>query len=79
MEELTALGLIYVIAGAVLALLLPITLILTLFGIILVAMGKSSTKKTHMPYPMFQPCGKCGRNIGPSVQECPYCQAPIVA
>jgi hypothetical protein len=79
MEELTVLGLIYVIVGAVLALLLPITLILTLFGIILVAIGRSGTKKMHMPYPMFSPCPKCGRNIGPSVQECPYCQAIVGA
>ncbi|UCG70624.1 MAG: hypothetical protein JSV09_06295 [Thermoplasmata archaeon] len=76
MEELTLLGVIYVIVGLILALFMFITLVLTLFGILLLIMGRKHSKHKYMRYPMFMSCGSCGMQIEVNSASCQYCQVP---
>jgi len=55
MEELTLLGVIYVVVGVFLALFTIITLVLTIVGLLLVIMGIRPGSRRFGSYPMFMP------------------------
>jgi hypothetical protein len=74
MEELSLLGVIYVVVGVVLALFTFITLVLTIVGILLILMAKPRRSHSYAPYPMFMPCPVCGCQIEASSGFCPHCQ-----
>lgn len=81
MENLTLLGVIYIIVGLVLLafvfvalpLILIVTLILIIFGLILMFAGRKNVHYGHVRYPMFMPCPACGRYIDYSSTVCPKC------
>ena len=74
MEELSMLGVIYVVVGVVLALFTIITLILTIVGVILILISKPRGSRSYAPYPMFMSCPICGRQIEAGSGFCPHCQ-----
>ena len=84
MENLTLLGIIYFIVGLILLafvfvalpLVLIVTIIMLLFGIILMAAGRRNEHFGYVRYPMFMPCPACGKFIDPSSKVCPTCQQP---
>ncbi len=74
MENLTKLGLIFIIIGLVLALFTVFTtLILVIMGFLLLVMGSKTQKITNVPYPMFMACPDCGKlkEVG---KACPTCE-----
>jgi hypothetical protein len=84
MENLTLLGIIYMIVGLVLLafvfialpLILILTLLLIIFGLILMGMGRKNTHYGYVKYPMFMPCPACGKYIDASSNVCPTCELP---
>ncbi len=74
MEELTQLGVIYVVVGVILALFTVITLVLTTVGLLLVVMGIRPGSRNYGSYPMFMPCPSCGEQMEASSGICPNCQ-----
>jgi sulfite exporter TauE/SafE len=85
MENLTLLGIIYVIVGLVFSvfifmampLIIIVTLILLIFGLLLIAMGRKNTNYGYARYPMFMSCPACGRYIDYASTVCPKCEQPI--
>jgi hypothetical protein len=84
MENLTLMGIIYIIVGLVLLafifvalpLVLISMLIMIVFGIILMFMGRQNTHYGNVRYPMFMPCPACGKYINASSNVCPTCEKP---
>ncbi len=76
MENLTLLGIIYVVVGLVLSVFIFVTLVLLIFGLILMLMGKKNTSYGYSRYPMFMTCPACGKYIEASNTVCPECQSP---
>jgi hypothetical protein len=79
MENLTLLGIIYVLVGLVLSVFIMVTLVLLIFGVILMAMGKKSATYGHTRYPMFMSCPACGKSIDAASNVCPACEQPTTA
>ena len=77
MENLTLLGIIYVVVGLVLSIFIFVTLVLLIFGLLLMLMGKKNSSYGHARYPMFMTCPSCGRYIDISSTECPKCGKSI--
>ncbi len=78
MEELTLLGVIYVVVGVILALFTIITLVLTVVGLLLVIMGIRPGYRRFGSYPMFMPCPNCGEQMEVGGQ-CLHCEQPITS
>jgi uncharacterized membrane protein HdeD (DUF308 family) len=84
MENLTLLGIIYLIVGLILLafvfvalpLILIVTIIMLLFGVILMLAGRRNTHYGYVRYPMFMPCPACGKFIDASSNVCPTCEQP---
>jgi hypothetical protein len=75
MENLTKLGLIFIVIGLILAIFTVFTtLILVIMGFLLLVMGSKTQKITNVPYPMFMACPTCGKQkeVG---RSCPNCQS----
>jgi len=78
MENLSKLGLIFIIIGLVLAMFTAYTtLVLVVMGFLLLVMGSQTQKITKIPYPMFMDCPDCGKQkeVG---KACPVCQTQTV-
>lgn len=78
MEELTLLGVIYVVVGVFLALFTVITLVLTIVGLLLVLMGIRPGSRRFGSYPMFMPCPNCGEQMEAGGQ-CMVCEQPTIS
>lgn len=76
MENLTLLGIIYVVVGLVLSMFIFVTLVLLIFGLILMLMGRKNTNYGYARFPMFMTCPACGKYIETSNTICPQCQSP---
>ena len=79
MENLTLLGIVYVVVGLVLSIFMILTLILLIFGLVLMLMGKKNASRGYTRYPMFMPCPACGKSIDASSMSCPICEKPTQA
>ena len=78
MENLSKLGLIFIVIGLVLAIFTVFTtLILVVMGFLLLVMGSKTQKITKVPYPMFMPCPACGKQMEVG-RACPNCQPQTV-
>lgn len=74
MENLSKLGLIFIVMGLILAIFTVFTtLILVIMGFLLLVAGSKTQKITNVPYPMFMACPTCGKQkeVG---RACPNCQ-----
>ena len=78
MENLSKLGLIFIVIGLILAIFTVFTtLILVIMGFLLLVAGSKTQKITNVPYPMFMACPACGKQkeVG---KACPICQSQTV-
>ena len=77
MDDLTLLGLIFVIVGIVLAPFTSFfTLILALVGILLILAGERYTLPKYAPFPMYMQCVSCKCLVDVNSETCPYCENP---
>ncbi len=73
MENLTKLGLIFIVIGLILAIFTVFTtLVLAIMGVLLMVAGSRTQKITNVPYPMFMACPTCGgqKEVGKACLNC---------